>query len=357
MTPTIILVIALAVLLAALVVFGSWAYQTANRLDRLHVRYDLSWQALDGALARRAVVARAVAANAASVALEADSAADSAGAGQLAALADAAERAPRQAREACENQLSAALAAVDPASLPAGLIAELADAEARVLLARRFHNDAVRDTLALRERNLVRLLRLGGTAALPSYFEIAERAEVLRDDDRSHADRRTSARVVLLDESGAVLLLCGSDPAAQVDAEKAAPRWWFTVGGQVAEGESLAEAAARELAEETGLRVEPADIIGPIWRRDAVFDFNGAAIDSEEFFFVYRTRRFEPSTAGRTELENRYIHCQRWCDTADIADLVAAGETVYPLQLAELLAEAIALAGAPDRAGQLQFIR
>ena len=345
MSWTLPLVVAVVLLLLVLLGFGAWGYRTANRLDRLHVRYDLSWQALDAALGRRAVVARAVAANAFGGPADAE-------ARQLVARADAAEAAPRRAREACENELSAALALVDPAAGPAGLIAELADAEARVVLARRFHNDAVRDTLALRERRLVRWFRLAGTAALPTYFEIAEQAQALRHADHPAAGRRTSARVVLLDETGAVLLLCGSDPAA-IDA----PRWWFTVGGEVGEGESLAQAAVRELAEETGLRVDPAGMVGPMWRRDAVFDFNGAAIDSEEFFFVYRTERFEPSTVGRTELENRYIHGHRWCHAADIAELAGAGETVYPLQLSELLTQAVALAGSPDRPRQLQSIR
>ena len=271
---------------------------------------------------------------------------------RLAALADAAERAPRAAREAAENELSAALAVVDPASLPAALVAELADAEARVLLARRFHNDAVRDTLALRERPAVRMLRLGGTAALPTYFEIAERAE----RDAGPVSRRTSARVVLLDDDGAVLLFCGSDPANE---DGSAPRWWFTVGGAAQQGETLAQAAVREVAEETGLRVDPADMIGPVWRRDAVIDFNGSVIRSEEMFFIHRTRRFDPSTRGRTALERSYIHGHRWCDAATIDELVADGETVYPLQLGELLAEANALADVRGRAAQreLQSIR
>ena len=322
--------VALAIFIVVLLAAAGLAYQTANRLDRLHVRYDLSWQALDSALARRAVVARAVAADYG----------DSRTAKRLAALADAAERAPRRARETAENELSAALATVDTAALRPALIAELADAEARVLLARRFHNDAVRDTLALRERPPVRLLRLGGTAPLPSYFEIAERAESAPAADSGVVDVRTSARIVLLDEHGKVLLFCGSDPAG----DGGAPKWWFTAGGGVEPGESLCEAAARELSEETGLRVSPDVLIGPLWSRDAVFEFDNSVIRSHELFFVHRTRRFDLSVDGHTPLERRCVHGYRWCDAAAIADLVAAGEAVYPEQLGELLPEANRLA-------------
>jgi 8-oxo-dGTP pyrophosphatase MutT (NUDIX family) len=174
------------------------------------------------------------------------------------------------------------------------------------------------------------------------YFEIAERAE-RSATDAGAVTVRTSARVVLLDESGRVLLLCGSDPAR---ANGDAPKWWFTIGGQANAGETLKEAAARELYEETGLRTDPNDIVGPVWQRDAIIDFNNSVIRSHELFFVHRTQRFEPSTTGHTTLERRYIHGHQWCDADEIAALAAAGEAVYPLQLGELLAEANVLADA-----------
>ncbi|WP_342801432.1 NUDIX domain-containing protein [Nocardia sp. No.11] len=345
-SATSVLVLGLIALLV--LALGVWAYSTANRLDRLHVRSDQSWQALDAALARRAVVARAVA-----MAMAGPVSTDSRRgerAAQLAALADRAERAERGDRETVENQLSAALSLVDIDQLRPQLVAELADAEARVLIARRFHNDAVRDTLALRTRRPVRVLHLGGTAPLPHYFEITERATPAAATGLEVNTTRTSARVVLLDEQDRVLLLRGHDPMLPEVA------FWFTVGGGVEPGESLRDAAVRELYEETGQRVDPAALRGPLWRRVAVFPFNGELIRSEELFFTLRAPSFEWRPAALNALERRTITDHRWCTPADIRALDDQGEAVYPYHLDELLAEAAA-AAADDTEHVVRSIR
>ncbi len=329
-------ILVLALIAAVIIAIGVWAYSTANRLDRLHVRSDQARDALESALARRAVVARTVAISMAGPMSESTAAEQSK---RLIALADRAERADWNDRETAENQLAAALSAVDITSLRPQLVAELADAEARVLIARRFHNDAVRDTLALRTRRPVRLLHLGGTAPLPTYFEIAERVTPAATTGLEVDTVRTSARVVLLDDEDRVLLMRGHDPQTPDSP------FWFTVGGGIEPGETLRTAAVREVWEETGLALDSTLLRGPIWRRVAVFPFNGELIRSEELFFVARVRWFDPKPADPSVWERRCVTAYRWCLSPDIAELDRIGETVYPYHLDNLLAEALAAAG------------
>ena len=231
--------------------------------------------------------------------------ADAYGAGErcrrLTALADAAELAPRAARETAENELSAELAMVDTAVLGPALIAELADAEARVLLARRFHNDAVRDTWRC---------GCGGPCDGCASAEQRRCQRISRSPSARRCPRATRGsspcarrRASCCSTSRVVLLFCGSDPRVRTSA---APKWWFTVGGQARPGETQ-QAAAREVFEETDCAPTPRTWSGRCGtRRDPGLQQRGGA--RHELFFVHRTRRFDPSTTGHTALERRYIH-------------------------------------------------
>jgi 8-oxo-dGTP pyrophosphatase MutT (NUDIX family) len=68
---------------------------------------------------------------------------------------------------------------------------------------------------------------------------------------RRRAERKTSCGVVVTDRDGARLLL-GRPPQS---------RLWDIPKGIAAPGEDFARAASRELAEETGLRAEPAALL------------------------------------------------------------------------------------------------
>jgi hypothetical protein len=158
------------------VVLTMWATFTLTRLDRLHARVDAAQAAFDAQLVRRAAALQHLARTAA------DSDASGAGAviaPELRARAETvahAALAPVQdadTRQAVENAVGRAVTelaqapGLDPASL-----AELREAAARVMIARRFYNDAVRDTRALRSGRLPRALHLAGRRAMPEFFDI-----------------------------------------------------------------------------------------------------------------------------------------------------------------------------------------
>jgi hypothetical protein len=149
---------------AVLLLLLAWTAWTLARLRRLEQRVDRAWTALDVQLQRRAGLAATVAAHGALAP----------GTAHRLAAAVAGARAPAAGdRELAENALGRELHALPAgAGVPAAVAADLRETATRVGLARRFYNDAVRDTRALRRRRLARLLRLHARRPLPRYFDI-----------------------------------------------------------------------------------------------------------------------------------------------------------------------------------------
>jgi len=296
--PGVVVLVAAGVLL--LLVVAS-CISRANRLDRLHVRADAARAALHAALERRAVVARAIAV--------------STGDEHLHATATAAERAPATLREDTENDLGRLLVRLEREALPVGLADELAEAEHRVMLGRRVHNDAVRDILALRSRRFVRWLRLAGRAPAPTYFEITD---VLGEDDTpAQVAPRPGrvGRVVLLDTAGRVLLIESVEPS------RPAEPFWIVPGGRLLDGEEVRTAASRELAGATGFLLPAERLEGPVWRRHAVFRIGGRTVVADEEFFV---------AAGQADVEPGAGRDVRGDVVAGVSQLADPGRATLP---------------------------
>lgn len=146
--------------------------------------------------------------------------------------------------------------------------------------------------------------------------------------------RRRAARVIVIDPQDRILLLAARDPG---DGRVV----WFTPGGGVEDGETLEQAAARELSEEVPL-AGPLTLRGPVWtRHHDEFYWDGKLISQTEWYFVGRldapldAARIGPS-AG---IEGSYFAGARW---VSIAELRAWPDIMAPRRMAELLAPILA---------------
>lgn len=138
---------------------------------------------------------------------------------------------------------------------------------------------------------------------------------------------RLTSRILLFDESGSILLFLTTAPDTSLVAR------WVTPGGGVDPGENHAEAAIRELFEETGLSItDPGD---PVWNLDFVVEWDNADHDTGHAeYYVVRTTRFTPSSAAWTDDEKIDTLDWRWWS---LDELRSTGEPYEPAQLVELV--------------------
>ncbi|MER3390217.1 MAG: NUDIX domain-containing protein [Microcella sp.] len=138
---------------------------------------------------------------------------------------------------------------------------------------------------------------------------------------------RRASRIILLDEEGRALLFLTAAPDSTRFAR------WITPGGGVDPGESHAQAAVRELFEETGLVV---DSVGePIWSLDFDVAWDEADHDrGHAEYYLVRCERFEPVSTNWTADEHVDVTAHGWF-TGD--ELLRAGQPFEPYDLPALL--------------------
>lgn len=138
--------------------------------------------------------------------------------------------------------------------------------------------------------------------------------------------RRDSARVLVLDPRGRVLLF-------EVVDDHDHRALWITPGGGIEPGESLHEAASRELREETGLRVEPDALGGPVAVCRGEWTFRSERLVGEDAFFVLRVEGVDVDVKGWTDLEREVHRGWRWWspDDLDATDAVVVPGGLAPL--------------------------
>ncbi len=126
------------------------------------------------------------------------------------------------------------------------------------------------------------------------------------------AIRRKTARVLPVDDDGRVLLLHGWDP------HHPDRPFWFTIGGAADPGESLRDAGARELYEETRISVEPERLGEPIAENSIEFSWGGHRIAQDQVFYAVAVGSVAVSLDGLDHWERATTDKYGWLTAEDL---------------------------------------
>ncbi|WP_066341755.1 NUDIX hydrolase [Azohydromonas lata] len=138
---------------------------------------------------------------------------------------------------------------------------------------------------------------------------------------------RFAVRVVLVDATDAVLLLSTRDASNPAFGTS-----WELPGGGIVAGESLSEAAVREIREETGILLSAPDLGRSLWHRDVRYTYRGERRLQREAICVARISGAGPAIdgSGREAVEQADHQQFRWWP---VAELRTSAARFYPRSL------------------------
>jgi 8-oxo-dGTP pyrophosphatase MutT (NUDIX family) len=140
--------------------------------------------------------------------------------------------------------------------------------------------------------------------------------------------RRAARLIVLAPDTRALMFrydVPGRDP------------FWVTAGGECEPGESFADAARRELLEETGIIADPGREIARM--TPEFITVEGEPVQADERFFLVRVAEARIDTSRHTALERQLMTQHRWFT---LEELASWPEAVFPVDLADMIRSHIA---------------
>jgi 8-oxo-dGTP pyrophosphatase MutT (NUDIX family) len=141
---------------------------------------------------------------------------------------------------------------------------------------------------------------------------------------------RPSSRLLVLNPAGLILLF----KFEHKEGPLAGQNFWATPGGGLDPGETYAQAACRELYEETGILIdEPGPVVD---QRIVTFQTpDGEMVRADERFFLVRVDAERMlSTERWTKLEHEVMAAHHWWS---VDELLSSTEQVWPENLPDIL--------------------
>ncbi|NGX52285.1 MAG: hypothetical protein KR126chlam5_00581 [Candidatus Anoxychlamydiales bacterium] len=149
---------------------------------------------------------------------------------------------------------------------------------------------------------------------------------------------RSSIKVILLNDKDELLLMCADDPKTTSADGKYFGKFWFAVGGEIEQNESIQETAYREVYEETSIKKDEIELGPIVWFGEFDLILNGTLTRLKQRFIVAKTKQINVDLKNLTLLEKKVVKDLAWFSIDEIKN---SKEIIYPALLSTYLPDII----------------